>query len=211
MISDSTHGDSPDGEPDRDLARADHMLTQPIPVPLPPKRQPAPRGNVHLLVPFGVGALVSVVLGVYGRVHTPTGLAVTGPFPSMIAMKVALTTVALGLALVQLASALWMYGKLGRPAPRWVAAFHRGTGSLAFIVTLPVAFHCLWSVGFATVGPRAILHSLLGCLFYGAFVTKVLSLTSRRVPGWVIPWIGGVLFTALVTAALTSAGWYLTR
>jgi hypothetical protein len=180
-------------------------MTVPIPV------APAPRRNAYLLVPLVAGALVAVILGVYGRVHTPTGQAViTGPFPSMIAMKVALTTVALVLALVQLTSALWMYGKLRVPAPAWIGAFHRGTGSLAFIVTLPVAFHCLWSIGFATLGARAILHSLLGCLFYGAFVAKVLTLTSKRVPGWALPWIGGMLFTALVAVGLTSAGWYLT-
>jgi hypothetical protein len=183
--------------------------THPEAVTVPITDAPAPRRTAYLLVPLGVGALVSIALGVYGRVHTPTGQAVfTGPFPSMIAMKVGLTTIALVLALVQLASALWMYGKLRVPAPRWVGAFHRGTGSLAFIVTLPVAFHCLWSIGFATIGARAILHSLLGCLFYGAFVAKVLTVTSRRVPGWALPWIGGMLFTALVAVGLTSAGWY---
>jgi hypothetical protein len=114
------------------------------------------------------------------------------------------------LALVQLTTALWMYGKLRIPAPGWLGAFHRGTGSIAFIVTLPVAFHCLWALGFATADTRTLLHSLLGCLFYGAFVAKVLTLTSRKVPGWALPWVAGVLFVALVAVGVTSAGWYFT-
>jgi hypothetical protein len=148
---------------------------------------------------------------VYGNVHRPTGQPIyTGPFPSMFAMKVWLTTIAAILAVVQLTTALWMYGKLRIPAPGWLGAFHRGTGSTAFIVTLPVAFHCLWSLGFATAQPRTLLHSLLGCLFYGAFVAKVLTLSSRKVPGWALPWVAGALFAVLVGVAVTSAGWYFT-
>jgi Family of unknown function (DUF6529) len=168
-----------------------------------------PRRNVYLLLPLGVGAIVALALGVYGKVHTPTGHALyTGPFPSMFSMKVWLTTVALVLALVQLFSALWMYGKLPWRAPHWVGAFHRGTGALAFIVTLPVAFHCLWALGFQTASPRVLAHSLLGCVFYGAFVAKVLTLTSRKVPGWALPWVAGGLFVVLIGVGLTSAVWY---
>ncbi len=167
--------------------------------------------NTYLLLPLGAGALLAVALGVYGRVHTPTGQAVyTGPFTTMIAMKVGLTVSALILALVQLVTALWMYGRLPWRQPSWLGAFHRGTGSLAFIVTLPVAFHCLWALGFQTTDARVLAHSLLGCVFYGAFVAKVLVLTSRKVPGWALPWAGGLLFTALIAVGLTSAVWYFT-
>jgi hypothetical protein len=38
---------------------------------------------------------------------------------------------------------------------------------------------------------------------------KVLTLHSRRVPNWALPWVGGLLFTALVAVAGTSAAWYL--
>jgi hypothetical protein len=174
-----------------------------------PLDAPVPRRTAYLLLPLGLGAVIALALGVYGRVHTPTGQAIyTGPFSSMIAMKVWLTSVALLLALFQLFSALWMYGKLPWPAPNWIGAVHRGTGSLAFVVTLPVAFHCLWSLGFQDYSVRVLAHSLLGCLFYGAFVAKILTLTSRRVPGWALPWVAGALFTALVAVGLTSAVWY---
>ena len=161
------------------------------------------------LVPLAVGALVSIALGVYGKMHTPTHKALFySPFSSMFAMKVWLTAVALLLALVQLLTALWMYGKIGGRAPGWVGPLHKTTGTLAFLVTLPVAFHCLWALGFMTTNARVIAHSLLGCIFYGAFVAKILTLHTKRLPNWALPWVGGTLFTALVAVGLTSAVWY---
>ena len=161
------------------------------------------------LVPLAVGAVVSVALGVYGNVHTPTGHPLFyHPFSSMFAMKVWLTAVALLLALVQLVTALWMYGKLGVRAPGWAGRLHKTTGTVAFLVTLPVAFHCLWALGFQRADARVLAHSLLGCIFYGAFVAKVLTLHTKRLPGWALPWIGGALFTALTGVGLTSAVWY---
>ena len=176
-------------------------MTAPTPV--------ATRPAAPFLGALGVGSVVSVALGVYGRVHTPTGHALFhAPFQTMFGMKVWLTVVALGLATVQLLTALWMYGKLGISAPRWVGPMHRTSGLLALLVTLPVAFHCLWALGFGTTDARVIIHSLLGCVFYGAFVTKVLTLRSKRMPGWALPWIGGALFTVLIGVGLTSAVWY---
>jgi hypothetical protein len=162
------------------------------------------------LVPLAVGAVVAVALGVYGKTHHPTGHALFyRPFPSMFAMKVWLTAGAVVLAFVQLLSALRMWGKIGRgPAPAWIGPLHRTSGLIAFLLTLPVAFHCLWSLGFQTYDGRVLAHSLLGCLFYGAFVAKILTLHSKRLPGWALPWAGGLLFTSLVAVGLTSAGWY---
>ena len=163
----------------------------------------------YLLVPLTAGAVVAVALGVYGKVHTPTGRALfPTPFPSFFAMKVWLTAVAVVFALVQLVTALWMYGKLGGRAPSWAGTLHRTTGIIAFLLTVPVALHCLVSIGFMTTDARVIAHGLLGCIFYGAFVAKILTLHSRRVPGWALPWVAGSLFTVLVAVGLTSAGWY---
>ncbi len=162
-----------------------------------------------LLIPLLAGALVAVALGVYGRTHEPTFEPIwTGPFPSMIAMKVWLTSVALVLAVVQLVTALWMFGKLGGPAPAWVGPLHRTTGTLVFATTLPVALTCLWALGFQAGDTRVLAHSLLGCMFYGAFTAKILTLHSRRLPGWALPWVAGLLFTVLVAVGLTSAVWY---
>jgi hypothetical protein len=99
---------------------------------------------------------------------------------------------------------------LGIAAPAWLGKVHKASGGLAFLVSLPVAAACLWVLGLHSTDTRVILHSLLGCLFYGAFVTKVLVLHSKRLPGWALPVVAGVLFTAVVGTGLTSAVWWLT-
>lgn len=54
-----------------------------------------------------------------------------------------------------------------------------------------------------------LVHSTAGCLFYGAFVTKLVSLHARRAPGWLLPIAGGLVFVLLVVVVLGSAGWYV--
>jgi Family of unknown function (DUF6529) len=176
-------------------------------------REDARRRSANVaLAAIAAGAVVAVALGVYGREHTPTGRSIfTFGFSTFIQMKVWLTVVVGVLALFQLVTALWMYGRLGgAAAPRWVPPLHRALGAAAVIVSLPVAFHCLWSLGFQTYSTRVVIHSLMGCLFYGAFVTKVVAVQSPRGPRWLLPVAGGVLFTVLVAIILTSAVWFLT-
>ena len=129
----------------------------------------------------------------------------------MIAMKVGLASVAAALALFQLGSALRLFGKIGSgDPPRWLAKAHKASGALAVLVSLPVAYHCLWALGFQTTDTRVLVHSVVGCAFYGAFVAKVLSLHTRRLPGWTLPVLGGLTFAAIVVVWLTSAFWYMT-
>jgi hypothetical protein len=52
-----------------------------------------------------------------------------------------------------------------------------------------------------------LFHSLFGCLFYGAFVTKMLVLSRKGLPGWALPVVGGVVFTALVGLWVTAGLW----
>jgi Family of unknown function (DUF6529) len=169
-----------------------------------------PQRARRLLVPATAGAVVAVALGVYGAQHTPGKLSYHLGFSSMFAMKVWLAVAAGVLAVVQLLSALWMWRKLpvGAP-PRWIGAAHRTTGTLAFLVSLPVAYQCLYALGFQHYSTRVLLHSLAGCLFYGAFVTKLLTLRTTGLPGWALPVVGGVLFTTLVAVVLLSAGYTL--
>ena len=51
-------------------------------------------------------------------------------------------------------------------------------------------------------------HSVFGCLFFGAFTTKVLVVRSHRMPGWALPAVGAALFTVLVVIWLTSSLWF---
>ena len=69
-----------------------------------------------------VGALVALSLGIYGNVHDPaTDLSITLGFKDTITMKVWLASLAVLFAVVQLGSALWMYGKLPLGAAPGVA------------------------------------------------------------------------------------------
>ncbi len=169
---------------------------------------PADRSIAGLLVPTALGIAVAVVLGVYGRVHEPTGVAVNiAGFSGPGYAKAWLATLAVVLAVVQVVSAMVMYGRLRVAAPPWIAVLHRWSGRFAVLATVPVAMHCLYALGFRADEPRVLVHSLLGCLFYGAFVAKMLLLTRRGLPRWALPVIGGAVFTGLVVLWLTSALW----
>jgi hypothetical protein len=53
-----------------------------------------------------------------------------------------------------------------------------------------------------------LVHSLLGCLFYGAFATKMVIVRSSNLPDFALPLAGGVVFATLVGIWLTSALWF---
>jgi hypothetical protein len=76
---------------------------------------------------------------------------------------------------------------------------------------VPVAVHCLYALGFESASPRVLVHSLLGCFFFGAFTAKMLLLTRKGLPGWALPVFGGLVFTALAGLWLTSALWFFTN
>jgi hypothetical protein len=105
-----------------------------------------------------------------------------------------------------------MWGRLPRAgaAPAWVALAHRWTGTAAFLVSLPVAYHCLWALGLQDTDARVLTHSLLGCAFYGIFVTKLLALRSDRIPSIALPLLGGGLVVTLVAIWCTSSLWFFT-
>src|SRR3954453_4199854 len=166
--------------------------------------------SLKLLAAVLAGAAVALALGVYGHVHDPSQkLVFTLFFTSTIAMKVWLGTVAVAFAFVQVGTALWLYGKLPwhpKPGPGDV---HRTSGRLAFLFSLPVAYHCLWSLGFQDTNGRVLAHSLLGCAFYGAFAAKVMIVRSKGLPGIALPIIGGLAFAILVGVWFTSAFWFI--
>lgn len=155
------------------------------------------------------GAATAIVLGVYGAVHAPAGKAVSlAGFSSPGAVKSWLATAVVLLAVGQDISALAMYGLLKIRPARWMSWWHIWSGRLAVLLSVPVAVHCLYAFGFATTDTRVLFHSLFGCLVYGIFVTKMLLLTRKGLPVWVIPVAGGLLFTTFVGLWFTSAVWY---
>jgi hypothetical protein len=185
------------------------------PAPAPHRRAARRSGNPGLVVAVAVGSLVAVGLGVYGRFHEPAGAALNiAGFSSGIAAKAWLATGAFLLALVQLWSAAALFGRVGRRwrevggAPDWVAGLHRWSGRAAVLLTVPVAVHCLYALGFEGSTPRVLVHSLAGCFLYGAFVAKMLVLQQPRSPRWSLPLLGGLLFTTLTAVWLSSAVWF---
>lgn len=163
-----------------------------------------------LAAAFGVGSLVAVALGVYGSLHEPARYALNvAGFSSGLAAKAWLTTLAFVLAVVQLLSALVMYGRIRVPAPWWIGGLHRWSGRAAVLVTVPVAVHCLYALGLHTDEPRVLVHSLFGCFFYGAFAAKMLVLRART-PAWTLPVLGGAVFSALTALWLTASVWFFT-
>jgi len=173
------------------------------------------RGTLFAALLLGAG--VAVALGVFGRVHEPSSYASMPAFgfSSTITFKAWTGTAVVVLALAQLLTALWLYGRLPgvRAAPGWLGPVHRVSGTLAFVLSLPVAAYCLYGFGFAPepFSSRTLIHSLAACAFYGAFAAKVLLVHSRRIPGWALPVAGGLLLTAVVVVWLTSSLWFFSE
>lgn len=176
-----------------------------------PSAPTVPTGSAALIAVLLAGSAVAVMIGVYGRLHSPTGVAINiAGFSGPQEVKAWLGTVAFALALVQLVSALAMYGKLPVRAPAWTGTVHRWSGRIAFLAAVPVAVHCLYALGFQAFDTRVLVHSLVGCLFFGAFTVKMLALSRPGLPGWLLPVFGGLVFTGLTLLWLTSSLWFFT-
>jgi Family of unknown function (DUF6529) len=159
-----------------------------------------------------LSAGVVVALYVAGRVHTvnPAFSLFGRQYFAAVSLKAVLATVALGVAVVQVLLALWMYQKLplaGRP-PRAIRPAHRVLGFGLVALTIPIALHCLIAYGVQLTSARVAVHSLAGCFLYGAFVAKVLLVQTRRLPGWVLPVAGGMLAVTVAVLWYSSALWY---
>jgi len=172
----------------------------------------APRSAGRLAAAGGLALLVAVALYAFGRTHTPAyAMGLFGQHGVAVnRLKAELATGMLGLALVQLTLALWMYRRLpgAGAAPATVPVLHRIGGASLFLLSLPVAVHCMFAYGVQLFDPRVAVHALAGCLFYGAFAAKVLIVRSRRLPGWALPLAGGLLVTLIVVMWYSSALWY---
>ncbi|MFD5036332.1 DUF6529 family protein [Streptomyces sp. NPDC058378] len=162
-----------------------------------------------LLIPVAVG------LGIYfiGRAITPdpaTGLFGAN-YNDAMNLKARLGTALLGLALVQILLAARMYGHLPGSKRPWhaVSIAHRLTGLLAFLVSVPIAYHCLTAYGIELDTARVAIHAITGCVLYGAFAAKVLVVRSRKFPGWTLPVVGALLFCSIALLWYTAALWQL--
>jgi Family of unknown function (DUF6529) len=170
-----------------------------------------PRRPAHwVLLPLMVAALVAVTVGVVARTQqddSPSGYFELF-FSDPIHLKAWFATAAGVLAFVQLVTAAWIFRRIPIDKPPWVNPVHRWSGRVLFVCTLPVAYHCIFKLGFQTGDDRVLVHSLVGSAFFGAYSAKVLIVRMKRFPVWVLPAAGGALFTILIAVWYTSALWF---
>jgi len=157
------------------------------------------------------GALVAVAIGAYTRATRLSHYALGVGSP--VELKVWLTVLIALLACFQLASGLRTAGWIRWPQrrPPWLPRAHRASGVSAFLLSLPVAYDCLRHYGFQTTSVRVDLHSAVGCMFFGAFVTKILAVRGGGPVRYLVPFVGGALFASLLTLWATSSLWFFTR
>ena len=168
---------------------------------------PEQRSYRWLAAPLAAFAVVSLTAGLLAA-HDPRSKGYFRLFFSdPIHLKAGFATAAVVLACFQLFTAAWIFRKLPWQKPAWVNPVHRWSGRLAFVFTLPVAYHCIFKLGFQSPTNRVLAHSLLGCAFYGAFASKVTIVRLHRFPRPVLPIAGGLLFAVLVGVWYTSAVW----
>ena len=177
-----------------------------------PTRQPK-RSPRWLLAPLLAFAFFALLAGLLAKAYAPEAGESRGAyfdlfFSDTIHMKAWLASVAVAFGLFQLFTAAWIFRKLPWPKPAWVNPAHRWSGRLAFVATLPVAYHCIFKLGFQSGDGRVLWHSLLGSGFYGAYASKITIVRLRRFPGHTLPIMGGLLFAVLIGVWYTSAVWF---
>lgn len=177
-------------------------------------KAPSGANPAWLAVPLVVFALITLIVGLVARqtVREPYATPFFHTFfTDTLQMKAWLVTAAVVLACGQLLTAARIYELLRFPPKgRFYRAVHRWSGRAAILLTLPVAYHCVFLLGFGTHSARVLIHSLLGSGLYGAVVAKVLIVRSARFAPWVLPVAGGLLFSILLGLWLTSALWFFT-
>jgi len=172
-----------------------------------PPAAPATRSWRWLAAPLLAFALFALTAGLLAR-HDPRSKGYFRLFFSdPVHLKAGFASAAAVLACFQLFSAAWIFRKLPWRKPAWINTAHRWSGRLAFAFTLPVAYHCIFKLGFQTTDHRVVAHSLLGCCVYGAYASKVTIVRLHRFPKPVLPVAGGLLFAALIGIWYSSALW----
>ncbi|MEV0969996.1 DUF6529 family protein [Microtetraspora glauca] len=171
--------------------------------------------RLRLAAAAGLALAVTVALYAFGRIHTPDYASSLfgrrGDDANLLKAQVG--TALLVLAFYQLILALWIYQRLpgAGAAPRPIHLAHRIGGAVLFVLSLPIAYHCITAYGVQTDSARVALHSLAGCFFYGAFAAKVLIVRSRHLPGWALPLAGGTLVTLIAILWSSAALWQLAQ
>ena len=132
----------------------------------------------------------------------------------MLQLKAWFATAALILVVVQVVTALWMWGHLPAPAGRrhGSADLHRWSGSVA-LHPHPAGRGAL------RLGARLRHHHPAGARARRAraapstarYAAKMLGIRLRGLPRWAIPVLGGTVFALFLLVWTTSAAWFFSR
>lgn len=157
---------------------------------------------------MAVGAATALALGLYAAAHEPTGrdFVLTG-FSTSGAWKSAFASATAVLFVMQISLGLRITGRIGPrgPAPQWSTELHRLLGTVAFGLSIPVVFHCVWTLGYESGDSRVAVHAVLGCVAYGSYVAKVLAVRAGDRLRWALPGLGALLGVAMLAVWWTSA------
>jgi mono/diheme cytochrome c family protein len=165
------------------------------------------RSYAWLAAPITAFAVFSLTAGILSA-HDPRSKAYFRLFFSdPIHLKAGFATAAVALACFQVFSAAWIFRKLPWQKPAWINPAHRWSGRLVFVCILPVAYHCIFKLGWQGADSRTLAHSLFGTLFFGAYAAKITIVRLHRFPRLVLPIAGGLVFTLLIGLWYTSALW----
>lgn len=170
----------------------------------------APHTMRGLLIAVAAAVLVTIVVWLLARRTAADPYSGGGFrlfFSTPFYLKAWLATAALVVAAPQPLTGPWLFGKLPWRRPSWLAPVHRIAGWFSFVLTLPVAYLCVFEVGFSTSPARALVHSILGCALYGAFAAKVIVVHVKRSPYWAFALAGGLVFVLLLAVWWVSALW----
>ena len=108
--------------------------------------------------------------------------------------------------LVQIFTAMILFGRIKISERGWLRAPLVRTGRRR--VDCAGGRALLYAPGFQGYSGRVLVHSILGCFFFGAFVSKMLILTRDDSPGWALPALGGTVFSGLTALWMTAALWF---
>lgn len=142
------------------------------------------RDRPNLYRSIACGSAVALALGAYAVLHEPTARDfVFYGFDSAASWKHAFTVLAALLFVAQAALAIklaQLFGcrATGRP---WLWDLRRLLATLAVGFSLPVAFHCIWVLGFRTDDLAITAHSIAGCVAYGVVVAAILGNHTKMV------------------------------
>jgi mono/diheme cytochrome c family protein len=182
-------------------------MAQPPAVAAAPPPAAGTRPYSWVAVPIAVFGVVSLTAGLLAA-HDPRSKGYFQLFFSdPIHLKAGFATAAAVLATVQLVTAGWIFRAYPWPKPAWINPVHRWSGRLAFVFVLPVAYHCIFKLGFQHPDTRVLAHSLLGCAFFGGYAAKVTIVRLHRFPRPVLPIAGGLVFAFLIGLWYTSSLW----